>query len=97
MALTKGMEIAMIDHSSEILRILTNLQLGNGDIQRALEELIKEVYEDGYDQAAQDITMKIQSCIPAEARTVEQARIKGAWQDAAKIALNHLGKLSRKE
>jgi UDP-N-acetylenolpyruvoylglucosamine reductase len=54
----------------------------------------KEVYEDGYDKAASDITLKIQNCIPSASRTIEEARLKGAWTDAAKIALNHVGKLS---
>lgn len=69
---------------------------GMTDAQKidAVVALAEEVYEDGYDQAAHDITMKIQSCIPAESRTVADARYKGAWTDAGSIALNHIGKLS---
>lgn len=51
-------------------------------------------YEEGYDRAATEITLKIQNCIPSRSRTVEEARLQGAWRNAAKIALNHLGKLS---
>lgn len=59
--------------------------------------LLEQVFESGYDQAAQDITLKLQSCIPDKTPTVADARVQGAWRDAANVALNHLGKLSRKE
>jgi len=85
-----------INRNAEIARILFD-PVFDSDVARlrAFEAFCADVYEDGYDQAAQDITLRIQSCIPGDSRTVEEARYKGAWQDAAKIALNHLGKLSR--
>lgn len=48
--------------------------------------------EEGYDMAAQDITLKIQECTPSSAKTVPDARVQGAWRDAGNIALNHIGK-----
>ena len=83
--------------NEEITRILFEAKFDAVDRIFAFEALFEEVYEDGYDQAAQDITMKIQSCIPSKTPTVADARVQGAWRDAANIALNHLGKLSRKE
>ena len=88
----------MSDYNGAIARILFDPSMDDDDGARlrAFDTLVKEVYEAGYDQAAHDITMKIQSCIPGDTRTVADARYKGAWTDAASIALNHIGKLSRK-
>lgn len=85
------------NRNAEIARILFDPAFDDDVARlRAFEAFCASVYEDGYDQAAHDITMKIQSCIPGDTRTVADARYKGAWTDAANIALNHLGKLSRK-
>ena len=81
--------------AKQTAKILYDADLTDYQKLQAISALTEEVYEDGYDQAAHDITMKIQSCIPGDTKTVEAARIKGAWQDAAQISLNHLGKLSR--
>jgi len=83
------------NRNAEIARILFDPAFED-DIARlrAFEALCASVYEDGYDQAAQDITLRIQDCIPSKSPTVADARVQGAWRDAAKIALNHLGKLS---
>lgn len=85
------------NRNAEIARILFDPAFDD-DIARlrALEALCANVYEDGYDQAAHDITVKIQSCIPSKTPTVHAAQLQGAWRDAANIALNHIGKLSRK-
>lgn len=81
--------------NGEIARILFDPAFDDdGARLRAFEALVAQVYEEGYDQAAQDITLKIQSCIPDKATTVPDARVQGAWRDAGNIALNHLGKLS---
>lgn len=85
------------NYNGEIAQILFDAEFANeGARLQALAALCARVYEDGYDKAAHDITMKLQSCIPSSSRTVEEARIKGAWTDAAKISLNHHGKLSRR-
>lgn len=85
------------NRNAEIARILFDPAFDD-DIARlrAFEALCADVYENGYDQAAQEIALKIQSCIPSKSPTVADARVQGAWQDAAKIALNYIGRLSRK-
>lgn len=79
---------------NKIPGLVLNAELTASQLIVLLENELKEAYEDGYDQAAQDITLKIQSCIPSNSPTVADARVQGAWRDAANIALNHLGKLS---
>ena len=84
------------NYNEQISRILFDAEMNDGARLRAFEAYLEQVYEDGYDQAAQDITMKLQELIPAKTPTVADARVKGAWTDAAKVALNHLGKVSRR-
>lgn len=61
------------------------------EIVRVWDENVLEAKIDAYDEAATDITKTLQDCIPDKSRTVEEARLKGAWTDAASIALNHIG------
>lgn len=51
--------------------------------------------EKGYDQAVEDVAMKLQALIPASVKTVPQAQVQGAWRDAARVALGFLGKYCR--
>jgi len=87
----------MTNYNERIARVLFDAERTDGELLKAFEALCREIFEEGYDQAAQDITMKLQGLIPAKSPTVADARVQGAWRDAANVALNHLGKLSRKE
>lgn len=78
----------------EVTNLIFDADMLDGYKIEKIEELLKDVYEDGYDKAASDITLKIQACIPSKTPTVHAAQLQGAWRDAAKIALNHVGKLS---
>lgn len=79
---------------AEVTRLIFDVETMDHHKINKIEELLRDAYEDGYDQAATDITLKIQSCIPSKTPTVHAAQLQGAWRDAAKIALNHVGKLS---
>lgn len=84
-----------------IWRHLLTSTLSTEDIVKELADLwqqqVEEAEEEGYDMAAQDITLKIQACIPDSARTIPDARVQGAWRDAGSIALNHLGRYKNRK
>lgn len=83
------------DREKLIWRHLLSSQLTTEEMVLELADLwtteVESAEEEGYDMAAQDITTKLQNCIPAEVRTVPEARAKTAWTDATQISLHHLG------
>lgn len=84
-----------------IWRYLLSGTMSQVEAVRILAELwhndALNVEEEGYDMAAQDITLKLQELIPRYAKTVPDARVQGAWRDAANIALNHIGKYNERK
>lgn len=89
-------------HNLRIGKIIELAKQFDADQQKLAEEIAEiweqensRQFEEGYDKAATEITLKLQSCIPSSARTVPDARVQGAWRDAANIALNHIGRLRR--
>lgn len=61
------------------------------DLIERWEQDVGKHYEAGYDAAATKIADTLQNCIPSKATNVPDARVQGAWRDAAQIAVNHIG------
>lgn len=84
------------DRERVVWRYILTTQLSTEEAIKELagiwQEQVEAAEEEGYDMAAQDITTALQKLIPAHADTVPKAQIQGAWRDAAKIALLHLGR-----
>ena len=79
-------------YRSDITKIIFDATMTPEAQVKSLMRLTFQAFDEGYDEAAQDITHKLQDLIPSSANTVPDARVQGAWRDAATVAYKHIGK-----